>query len=707
MPLLRYLVLVLAVIILESALPVIAQPTVQADRFDNGKMWTFEYAPVDYFEETYDLDLDEPWFDRARLGALRIPGCTASFVSSYGLVLTNHHCSRNAIVQVSEDSEELLANGFYAPGIQEERRVPGMYADQLIAINDVTDEIYEATENAQTDAERASFRQEAIASIQQRLVESGSESGDSLVVEVIPLYQGARYSAYTYKRYVDMRLVMAPEMKIGYFGGDTDNFTFPRYTLDISFFRVYENGEPFEPDEYFLWSLEGIQDGSPVFVIGNPGSTSRLETVSQLEVRRDVTDKNLLAFLVSRINALQEAESHIINAAEKATVNNALFSLKNARKAYTGQLEALNDPFIMARRKDAEEELKKAIQDDSNLQDEYGDIFASMAALQNEMRELKGQHGAFFALTNPTYSSALLRRALLTHQYLQRMNTGGETDQLQSLKSQILAIPDQDEHLGTALLSARIKDLISYLKENESMVSQVSQSKEPTERANEIMAASALATQAGTRSALDAGSSELEQDPAIDLVETFNTLYRDYQSSFSGLQAQQAEVASQIGRARFGVYGTSIPPDATFSLRIADGVVKGYPYNGTYASPFTSYFGLYDHYYSYGAGSEWDLPQRWTGPLESFDRGVPLNFSSTNDIIGGNSGSPVLNADLELVGVIFDGNIESLSGNYIYLPDKNRAVSVDARGILEALDEVYQASRIVVELSDDTLVRDK
>ena len=199
----------------------------------------------------------------------------------------------------------------------------------------------------------------------------------------------------------------------------------------------------------------------------------------------------------------------------------------------------------------------------------------------------------------------------------------------------------------------------------------------------------------------------LEQDPALKLVERFFSTYQDFQSAYNGLLAQQEDLSRSVGLARFDVYGTSIPPDATFSLRIADGVVKGYPYNGTFASPFTSYFGLYDHYYSYGAGSEWDLPERWLEQIDSFDRGLPLNFTSTNDITGGNSGSPVLNIDLELVGVVFDGNIESLSGNYIYLPEKNRTVSVDARGILEALDEVYQANRLVVELSNDALVSDQ
>ena len=697
----RYLIGFFAVMASVSISSVHAQPSSEANRFDNGKMWTFEYAPINYFEETYEFDADDAWFERARLGTLRIPGCTASFVSSFGLMLTNHHCSRNALNAVSELNEDLLDNGFYARSVQEERQVPGMYADQLVAINDVTSEIHAALDSAQTIAEKAQFRQDAIQRIQLRLSTSIESEGDSIVVEVIPLYHGAKYSAYTFKRYTDIRLVMAPEMKLGYFGGDTDNFTFPRYTLDITFFRVYEKGIPYETEHYFLWSLEGAKYDEAVFVVGNPGSTSRLETVAQLELRRDVTDKNLLAFLQSRIEVLELVEGQLSSSEEKAAVKNYLFSLKNARKAYTGQLGALANPDIITRRKDTETQLEKAIEQDSTLNENYGDILSNIADIQTMIRELGDKHGAFFALSNQAYSSAVMRRALLINQFLSASDERSEV-----LKEQIIAIPDQSSDLGVALLGARLDDFDKYLGEKAAFVSELMQDQDPEERAREIISSSALSTQESTKNILE-NKASLEQDPAINMVSLMWSTYQDFQSAYNGLLAQQEDLARLVGLARFDVYGTSIPPDATFSLRIADGVVKGYPYNGTFASPFTSYFGLYDHYHSYGAGSEWDLPDRWLEQIDSFDRGVPLNFTSTNDIIGGNSGSPVLNIDLELVGVVFDGNIESLSGNYIYLPEKNRSVSVDARGILEALDEVYQANRLVVELSNDALVSDQ
>ncbi|MBX2821324.1 MAG: S46 family peptidase [Rhodothermaceae bacterium] len=698
----RQIVLVLLFLLVGTAAPAYGQISEKAEQFDNGKMWTFEYAPRAYFEETYDFEANERWFENARLGTLRIPGCTASFVSSYGLVLTNHHCSRAAITGVSEDGEDLLEDGFYAKSIAEERPIPNMYADQLVAIEDVTEEIFAATDSAQTDAERVQFREDAIAAVQARAQSNSGLDEDEVVVEVVPLYHGGRYSAYTFKRYTDLRMVLAPEMKIGYFGGDEDNFTFPRYTLDITFMRIYEEGEPFETEDYFVWSLEGAKYEEPVFVIGNPGTTSRLETVSQLELRRDVTDKNLLAFLHSRIEALESLSGTTLMQNEEMQIRNSLFSLKNARKAYQGQLDALHDPTIIARRKDAEKLFAQSISGDEDLSETYGEVIAEMAGVQDEIRALASAHGAFFALTSQTYSSALLRRAMLAYQYVQRQESGGGNPQLEELKEQIEAIPDQSEELGIALLAARLEDFRMYYGSDHSLVMSVLNGNEPLASARELFNSSALSTQESTRQFLE-GAMSVENDNALIVVEEIMSEYQDFQSAYLGLQAQQDAIASTIGRARFEVFGTSIPPDATFSLRISDGFVRGYSYNGTMASPFTSYYGMYDHYYSYGPESDWDLPERWLEPIRSFDRSVPLNFSSTNDITGGNSGSPVINRDLELVGLIFDGNIESLSGSYIYLPEMHRSVSVDARGILEALDEIYQANRIVLELSKDEL----
>ena len=695
----------LALLFLVLPLQLFAQDNMKAGRFDNGKMWTFDHPPAEYFEEAYGFRPDAEWFDRARLGALRIPGCSASFVSGYGLVLTNHHCARNAVTQVSQPSERLTEDGFYAESLEKERQVPGYYADQLVGIEDVTNEIVTAEGEGQTDAERAQLRQDAITAIQERLLGQLGAEGENHVVEVIPFYQGGLYSAYTFRRFSDVRLVMTPELQLGYFGGDADNFTFPRYSLDMTFFRVYEDGQPYEPDEYFLWSLDGASAGDAVFVIGNPGSTSRLETVAQLELRRDMTDKSLLAFINSHIKALRDYQSAASTETAKNAVRNQLFSLLNAKKAYEGQLNALADPVIMARRKDAERQFVNAIKKDESLNTQYGNLIAEIGEIQEEKREFASPYAAFFALSNPTYSSAVLRRALVAYDYVSNPQNDSAAS---GLEEQLLAIIDMADGLDLHLLKARLSDIVSAYGAESDMVTglfgtSMADKDGISSLAQRITSESLLSTRGKIEDALASGSLSMD-DPAIKLVSGFISAYRDYQSGFAGLSAKESGKASQVGRARYAVYGTDVPPDATFSLRIADGVIQGYPYNGTFATPFTSFYGLYDHFYSYGTDSEWSLPERWQSPPASFNLSVPINFASTNDIIGGNSGSPIVNKDLELVGVIFDGNIESLSGNYIYLPDLGRSVSVDARGMLEALSSIYEADRLVEELAKDELV---
>jgi hypothetical protein len=681
----------------QEASQALDDPT-QAGRFDNGKMWTFEYPPIDYFTETYAFQPDSAWFAAARLGALRIPGCTASFVSPHGLIMTNHHCARSVITQVSRTGEPLLDDGFYASSLADERSVEGFYADQLIAIEDVTDAVYAAMDGAETDAERVQAREEAIARIQERIQNA---TDDAVRVQVVPLYNGGRYSAYTYRRYDDIRLVVAPELQLGMFGGDADNFTYPRYSLDMTFFRAYgADGEPLATPEHFTWSEAGVESGDAVFVIGNPGGTYRLETVAQLEFRRDVREPAVLSFLSRRIAQMEEyldtnPPSDVVDAAR-----NTLSRLRNGEKLYQGRVKALRDSIIMARRVDAETRLLRAIEADSSLRAEYGSIVARMAELQQEKRALADAFRAFFLITNPSYASATMRRALIAHDLLSQRAAGADVS---ALREDLLAVDDQPRGVNWRLLAARLAEFQTYFGSDDPIVQAILDGSTPEEVAQRLVARSALKTTESTEAALADGTLSRD-DPAIEMVAAFEERYDDYQSAWAGLTARQDDLASALGRARFAVYGTDVPPDATFTLRLADGVVQGYPYNGTIAPPYTTYYGLYDHFYSYGPGTEWDLPEGWLPIPDAFDLSTPLNFVSTNDITGGNSGSPVINQNHEVVGLIFDGNIESLSGDYIYLPERARSVSVDARGILEALDVMYDADRLVQELTGAAFV---
>jgi hypothetical protein len=681
-----------------------ALDTVRAGPFDNGKMWTFEYPPLEYLRNTYGFSADTDWFENAHLSALRIPGCTASFVSPNGLVMTNHHCARESIEQVSGEGEDLVADGFYAATLEEERSIEDTWADQLIEIRDVTDRVFAALEGVAGVQARAGRREEVSEEIINEITEEfgGEEAGFN--VEMVELYAGGRYSVYIFKRYTDLRLVMSPEVQVAYFGGDWDNFTFPRYDLDMSFYRIYdENGEPFQSENYFPFSAEGVSEGDLVFVIGNPGSTSRLQTVAELEYRRDVGDQAVVDLLGTRAVALQEyAETHPEEAREM-DLRNTIFGFLNSLKAYSGIVGGLHDPVIIAKRKDHEREFQAAIEADPALKAEYGDLMSRMAELQAQKREHAAALSSFLALGHPQLGSSTLARAFAGFQYLAAQTQGAPGEVVDEMRAAITSTPEQPREINEAQLAQRFHDFIRNFGPDHPVVQEILQGRTPEGLAAVIMEGSVLADSASAVAALATGGLSME-DPAIRIVLPMAQALGPAQQVQGTVAPEEAEISSALGRALFEVYGTDVPPDATFSLRIADGVVEDYEYNGTVAPVYTTFYGMYDHYYSYGAGSDWDLPDRWLSPPETFDLSTPLNFVSSADIIGGNSGSPVIDQNLQVVGLIFDGNIESLPGDYIYLPEENRSVAVDVRGILEALEEIYHADRVVEELKTGVLV---
>ncbi len=668
---------------------------VEAGPLDNGRMWTFENPPTDYLQETYDLTVDEAWFENARLSALRIPGCSASFVSPHGLVVTNHHCARGRVAQVSREGENLLDNGFYAASMDEERPIDGYYVEQLIAIEDVTEAVYAQLDDSSTAEERAAARQAATEAVDADLTErfGGDEAGIS--VQVVSLYNGGLYSAYVFRRYTDVRLVAAPELQLGYFGGDADNFTYPRFALDFTFLRVYDtDGTPLETEHYFPWTDAGVEEDDLIFVIGNPGSTTRLATVAQLEYLRDIQVPYIKRAIDERIAAIQGFAEEDPEAA--GDVRNQLFGLLNSQKAYGGRLAGLDDPYIIARRAAAERNFHQAIDANPDLAG-YAGLFDAMADVQAQKRDLGDAFGSFLLFGNPNFSSSVLRRAIIARRYLAA--TGEEQEEL---KAQLLSIPSHPVALERRLLTLRLQEIERYFGADSEIGQAVLKGYEPHIVAETVLTTTSLASEATTDLALSQNTLRPD-DPALQTWEAIMPTFAAFQEANATLNAEEQEIASQLGRARFDVYGTAVPPDATFSLRITDGVVKGYDYNGTIAPPYTNFYGLYDHYYSYGADSEWNLPERWLNPPPTFDMSTPLNFASTADTIGGNSGSPAINRDQELVGLNFDRNIEGLVRDYIFLPERGRNVMVDARAIREALDDIYDADRIVQELETGQL----
>lgn len=675
--------------------------TIRPGRFDMGKMWTFENAPREYFTETYGFEADQAWFDRARLAALRISGCSAAFVSPHGLVVTNHHCVRGSVVRVTRDGESLLDNGFYARSLEEERPIPGFWVDQLIAAEDVSSEVLSAMDRAGDDAGRERARREVMASIQERLAGRHAGGEGTVRVDVTALYNGGRYSAYTYRRHADVRLVAAAELPVAHFGGDPDNFTYPRYALDFAFLRVYgSDGQPLETDHFFTWSPTGVREGDAVFVIGNPGPTNRLSTVAQLEFQRDVLVPAQKAFFATRLAVMREFHA----AQPDEALMTRILSLSNSLKANTGRLEALRDPAIMLRKAAGERAFQEALEASPELRARWGGVVGDLAAIQREKLALGPEYSAFVRFGPGDTESALLTRALYAAQYLEAGAAGIPADTLAALRQQILRVADLPTGLEEAFLEERLGDFRRYLGDAHPLTEAALEGRTVDGAAASLLAHSALATRDRTAQALEAGTLH-QEDPAVRLARAILPVYASFSARFAALTAREQPLAAELGRARFALYGADVPPDASSSPRITDGRVIPYEYNGTLAPVYTTFFGLYDRFHSNGPGSDWSLPDRWVPPPSDLDLGTPLNFISTADTYGGNSGSPAVTPSLEIVGLNFDRNINGLSRDFIYLPERGRNIMVDVRAIREAMDRIYDADRIVQEVLTRRLFR--
>ena len=673
--------------------------TIRAGRFDYGKMWTFEYAPAEYFSETYGFDASPEWFERARLSVLRIPGCSASFVSPHGLVATNHHCVRGRVAGLSGEGGDLLSDGFVARTLADERRIPGYYADQLIRVQDISDRVFAVTDAA-ADKDRDAARSQVVEEIQAQLKAEHASGGDSIWVQVIGLYNGGRYSAYVFRRFTDVRLVVAAEVELGFFGGDPDNFTYPRYDLDFSFLRVYEDDQPYRPTHYFGWGA-GVEPGDAVFIIGNPGQTNRLKTIAQLEYQRDVSVPFNVHFLGTRLGILADFRKADPEGARSLGIRNWMFGLSNSLKANTGRLEALNQPMIMARKADAERKLQEAIAADPVLSATYGNIFDRLAAIQVQKREYAHYTGAFQGMGSTFAGSITMARAMRAETVLNGIAHEESEEEMEQLMTELRRVSDRAPEVEIGFLAHRFADFERYLGADHPITQAALGGLDPQAAARAMLENSVIDSGEATLAAIEAGTLGVD-DPMIALMAEIFPLTSEFRRTSGALTSEENDLQAALGRVRFEVYGSEIPPDGSFSPRIADGIVKGYPYNGTLAPAYTTFYGLYDRYFGHGQGvgigEEWDLPERWKTPPEGLDLSTPLNFVSTTDSYGGNSGSPAVTPDLELVGLNFDRNINGLSRDFIYLPEQGRNVMVDVRAIRAALHVVYDADRIVAEM---------
>jgi hypothetical protein len=673
--------------------------TVKAGKYDTGKMWTFEYPPLKYFKTEYNFQPNEDWFQHVRMAALRFANyCSASFVSADGLVMTNHHCARQSLTQVTKEGEDLHKTGFMAPTLQDERPVPGLYVDQMVLYKDVTDEIIDAMNKGTTDEERAKIENDKIAEIEDR---EAKETG--LKVSITPLYNGGKYSLYGYKRYTDVRLVFAVEDGMGFFGGDPDNFTYPRYDLDCSFFRVYdENGKPLKTDNFFKWSENGATVGEPVFVVGNPGNTDRLNTVAQLEYARDIQYPRTIEILTLLSNMYKDMLKK--DPSRKAELEDRIFGFDNSLKAITGILEGLRDPVLMQRKIDFEKNFKAAVYADPELKEKYGNLWDKIAGIRKQLAEISNKNFALSMnrFTTPQYFF-IADQVIDIAEDLKKPE--GERNELyvgdELNKTLESLIPENfDYDMNNALLAQKVDALENAFGDNDPLVKKFTGGKKGEAAVKYILENSKITNLKDLKALIAKGPDAVlnSDDPFIYFMLNSKDKAEEYAQKIKELTDVESSYSQELGVALFDVYGTSIPPDATFTLRIADGVVKGYPYNGTEAQPFTTFYGLYDRYYGNGKASPWDLPDRWATPPDGLDLSTPLDFVSTNDIIGGNSGSPVINEKAEIVGIAFDGNIQSLPGNFIFTTEQNRTVSVHSQGMIKAIEKVYKLKRLSDEL---------
>ena len=669
--------------------------SVKAGKWDMGRMWTFEKPPVDYFDKTYNFRPSEEWLTKVRRAALRFGGgCTASFISEDGLIMTNHHCARNIIYKGQKEGEDFLKDGFYAGTDENERRIPDLSIEQLVYIEDVTDKINDALVTAKTDEERIAIKKAK----SEELIDEASEKNPGLNFMVVPLYNGGRNSLYGYKKYDDVRLVFAPDLRTAKLGGDYDNFTFPRYGLDCMFFRAYENGKPIKTDDWFGWSEKGADEGEAVFVIGNPGSTSRLNTIAQMEFERDYLNLHVVEWLSELYKII---EQQVLNGnTENYKLIAELYSIGNGLKVYDGIYKGLNDQYLVARKKDFEKNFKAAVMANPALKEKYGHIWDEVAEGRERLKPIARE--LFGYNFNRRYSPELFRIASTLVTVAEGKKSNPDKFTVEKLDSIAATFFPASMNLETQerYLQVQVNLILRNLSGNKELMDLLFAGKTGSEAKKQLLAGTKLMDKSYRDKLLKGSSDDVlnSTDPVIKFILTAKKKLAEYGKINKEVLSRDQVNNSMLGEALFKVYGESIPPDATFTLRINDGVVKGYNYNGTVAPVKTTFYGVLDRYYSFGKKFPFNLPKIWENLPKEFDLSTPLNFITTNDIIGGNSGSPMINKEGKIVGLVFDGNVESLTADFIYTDEANRAIAVHSQGMVEAISDLYGAKKLAQEI---------
>ena len=655
-------------------------------------IWLFDQFPKAQVEKTYGFTVSDEFLRHLERASVRFNnGGSGSIVSAYGLLLTNHHVGEACIQKLSTAEHDYMANGFSARMKNEEKPCPDLEVDVLLRISDVTAKVSDTARSAEANRTRKA----SIARIEKDCATSSGNRCD-----VVTFYSGGEYSLYEYKKYTDVRLVFAPEFSVAQFGGDPDNFMYPRYCLDFAFFRAYENGQPASTKDFLVWSREGVKDGELTFVSGNPGSTGRLQTVAQMEFSRDVSYPLLLRLYQNRIDRLLAFSSQ--NAENKRVAHDYLDDDQNEYKSLSGFEDGLKDPKLMNRKREEEQKLRAAIDNDPEKKKKFGKIWDEIAAAYKQYATFFKPYYLLEAAPDDLQLFSIARMVVRYVEETPKPNgqrLGEYQDAgLESLEQKMYSTAPLNSSLEEVVLAEAFRFLLKELGADDPVVKAILAGQKPEQAAHHYVSTTKIQdVEERKRLAHNLDEMKSSKDGMVQLALLFDGPARKYRKEFED-QAQAVIISSEskIAQARFSVYGSNEYPDATFTPRLSYGPVKGYTSSSGQQAPYaTTFAGLYKRATS---NEPFQLPARWITAKSALDLNTPFDFVTTADTHGGNSGSPTVDEKGELIGILFDGNWEGLENRYLYTEERARSVHLSSNAILEALKKVYNADWLLREV---------